>query len=168
VKIAAQETVDYIKQSKEDRKGIIIGYDTRFMSEKFASTSAKVLAGDGIFVYLCERDVSTPVITFEILQRNLRGGINFTASHNPPEYNGLKFTSADGGPTLPSTNDWITKRAKILSINDIKEVKSLNCQIIKKIDPFKSYIERLKEIVDLEAIRRADLDIVLDFYVGNQ
>src|SRR5512137_1290152 len=95
-------------------KGVIVGYDTRFLSERFALEAARVLAACGIHSYLSGRDVPTPVVAYEIIRRKAAGGINFTASHNPPEYNGLKFSPAWGGPALPETTKDIETRANAL------------------------------------------------------
>ncbi|HYL81016.1 MAG TPA: phosphoglucomutase/phosphomannomutase family protein, partial [Candidatus Acidoferrum sp.] len=83
-------------------QGVVIGYDTRFLSEAFAAQAARVLAAEGIRAFLCVRDTPTPVVAFEILRRRAAGGIIVTACHNPPEYNGIKFSAAWGGPALPA------------------------------------------------------------------
>ena len=85
------------------KPSVVIGYDTRFLSGRFAKTSAEVLAGNGIEAILCDRDTPTPVIAYEIINKKLSGGINYTASHNPFQYNGLKFSPEWGGPALPQT-----------------------------------------------------------------
>ena len=111
VKVVVQAIADTIKASGEQDKGVVIGCDTRFMGQRFVEASARVLAGAGIKAYLCTRDTPTPVISFEILRRGAAGGINFTASHNPPEYNGVKFSPSWGGPALPETTGEIERRA---------------------------------------------------------
>ena len=103
VRIVTQAIADHITAQGLKEKGVFVGYDTRFLSERFAVEAVKVLAANGIHCYLSNRDVPTPVISFEIIRRKTAGGINFTASHNPPEYNGLKFSPAWGGPALPET-----------------------------------------------------------------
>ncbi|MBU1153590.1 phosphoglucomutase/phosphomannomutase family protein [bacterium] len=166
VKIVTQAISNYLKEKKEDQKGIIVGYDTRFMAEKFAEVAALVLAGNDIPVFLSSRDVPTPVISFEVIRKKLSGGINFTASHNPPEYQGIKFSSSNGGPALPSTTNWITEKAKILNLTQVKQLSSLKegkeRKLIEMIDPRNSYLERIKEIVDLEMITKANLKLIVD------
>ncbi|HKQ78648.1 MAG TPA: hypothetical protein VJ810_33430 [Blastocatellia bacterium] len=85
---------------------VIVGYDTRFLSERFAAECASELAGLGFKAYLTTRETPTPTISYAIRTKGARGGINFTASHNPPQYNGMKFSTADGAPALPE----VTKR----------------------------------------------------------
>src|SRR5258708_15059977 len=89
VRIASQGIANYLKKSGQKGSGIVVAYDTRFLSEKFASEAAKIFAFNGIQAYLCNRDVPTPCASFETIRRKAIGAINFTASHNPPEYNGL-------------------------------------------------------------------------------
>ena len=101
VRAVTQAIADHLVSQGLKDKGVIVGYDTRFLSEKFAAEAARILAACGIHSYLSNRDVPTPVVSYEIIRRKAAGGINFTASHNPPEYNGLKFSPAWGGPALP-------------------------------------------------------------------
>ena len=113
VRLVTQAIADYVKKTKKKSPPkIIVGYDTRLMSEKFAGISAEVLASNNIKVLLTDRDVPTPVISYEILKRGLDGGINFTASHNPAEYNGMKFSPGWGGPALPETTQAIEKNSE--------------------------------------------------------
>ena len=101
VRIATQGIATYLKKSGQHGSGVVVAYDTRFLSEKFASEAAKVLAYNHIQAFLCTRDAPTPCVSFETIRRRAMGAINFTASHNPPEYNGLKFSTANGAPALP-------------------------------------------------------------------
>src|SRR5665213_3234156 len=79
-------------------QGVIIAYDPRFLGLRFAEAAAEILAGNGISSFITVRDTPTPVAAFEQIRRGLDGAINFTASHNPPEYGGLKFNPYWGGP----------------------------------------------------------------------
>ena len=109
VRIAVQAIADYLKEERLHNKPVVIGYDTRFLSEDFAKTAAGVLAANGMESLLCVRDTPTPVVAFEVLHKKAAGGIIFTASHNPPTYNGLKFNSAWGGPA-PTNQVSVTSR----------------------------------------------------------
>ena len=139
---------------------IVVGYDTRFLSENFALTASHVLAGNDIKVLLTERDTPTPVISYEIIRQKLSGGINITASHNPKEYNGLKFSPSWGGPATPESTSSIEK---LIGRNEIKT--SLNSGI-EKFDASKFYLKRVKELVDLKAIKKSKLKIVIDTLYG--
>ena len=87
---------DYLKQKELASRGLIIGYDTRFASEDFASAAAEVVGGNGIKVYLCPRVTPTPVISFGILAQKAGGAIIITASHNPAIWSGFKYKSEFG------------------------------------------------------------------------
>src|SRR5512143_535791 len=114
VRIVSQAIADYVKGKGQADKGVVVGYDTRFMSEVFAERAARVMAANGIKAYLSDRDVPTPAVSLEILRRKAAGGINITASHNPPEYSGIKFSPSWGGPALPEETGEIEARANAL------------------------------------------------------
>jgi phosphoglucomutase len=158
VKIVTQAIADNVKASGEGGKGIIVGYDSRFMGESFARESARVLAGAGIKTFLCVRDTPTPVIAFEILRRGAAGAINFTASHNPPEYNGIKFSPSSGGPALPETTNDIEKRAnEMMGEVCYKECSLDQAQkdgLLEMIDPMQAYLDDLAGKVDFAAIAK--------------
>ena len=121
VRLVTQAIANYLKQSSAASRqlSVIVGYDTRFLSKEFAQTCAEVLAANKIEVLLCDRDVPTPVISYHIIKNNLAGGINFTASHNPPEYNGIKFSPDTGAPAPPEVTGKIEKDIKRLQKNVI-------------------------------------------------
>ncbi len=158
VKIVTQAIADHVIARGERDKGIIVGYDTRFMGRRFATEAAMVLAGAGIKVFLCKRDVPTPVISHEILRRSCAGAVNFTASHNPPEYNGIKFSPAWGGPALPETTRDIERRAnEMLGEVCYKELplnRAAQEGLLEEIDPQDTYLDDLAGKVDFEAIAR--------------
>jgi len=158
VKVVTQAIADSVTASGEARKGIIVGYDSRFMGESFAREAARVLTGAGITTFLCVRDTPTPVISFEILKRGTAGAINFTASHNPPEYNGIKFSPSWGGPALPQTTNDIERRANEMAGEICYKECSLDEAVQKgllvEIDPMQSYLEDLATKVDLAKIAR--------------
>ncbi|HOT77096.1 MAG TPA: phosphoglucomutase/phosphomannomutase family protein, partial [Candidatus Wallbacteria bacterium] len=101
VRMVAYAIAKYVKDAQKASKGVVIGYDTRFLSDKFAETCARVLLGADIKVLLMERDAPTPVTAFTAVKRNTAGAIMLTASHNPPYYNGIKFIPEYGGPASP-------------------------------------------------------------------
>ncbi|MFH1368650.1 MAG: phosphoglucomutase/phosphomannomutase family protein [Elusimicrobiota bacterium] len=170
VRLVTQAIVEYIRKEKNDSNpAVVIGYDTRFLSERFAAESAKVLAGNGIKALLCGRDTPTPVISFEIMRRKLSGGINFTASHNPPQYNGLKFNPSWGGPALPETTEMIEGECAAINPANIKSMKlaeAKNRGLLEEIDPRKPYFRRIKELVNFKAIKKGNLKVATDVLYG--
>jgi len=140
----------------EREKGLVVGYDSRFMGQRFAQEAARVLAGSGIKAYLCDRDTPTPVISHVILQKNTAGAVNFTASHNPYDYNGIKFSPSWGGPALPESTQDIERRIQEASEDDYAGCDTLSALVDKglvlSIDPRSSYLEDLERKIDFDAI----------------
>ncbi|MBI4846738.1 MAG: phosphoglucomutase/phosphomannomutase family protein [Candidatus Omnitrophica bacterium] len=146
---------------------IVVGYDTRFLSKEFAKSSADVLAANGIQVLLSERDVPTPVIAYQIIKKKQHGGINFTASHNPPEYNGIKFSPAYGGPAPTAVTQAIEQHIARLQKESFKFKKTLtDYSGVKMFDPGKEYLKRLESLVDFKCIKKAKLKVGLDCMYG--
>ena len=143
---------------------VIVGYDTRFFSEEFARTAAEVLRSHGCRVFMCGAATPTPAIAHAIIHRKLDGGVNITASHNPAQYNGLKFSGADGGPALPEITRDIEKRAAAL-----KESSNGHHEIpddFEPIDPRWPYFEQLERMIRFDAIAKAKGSFVCDAVHG--
>ncbi|MBW1645334.1 MAG: phosphoglucomutase/phosphomannomutase family protein [Deltaproteobacteria bacterium] len=170
VKTCCQAIADYLQREKLAARGVVIGHDSRFMGESFAAECARVMAANGIPAYLCIRETPTPVIAREIISNQRAGGINITASHNPPTYNGIKFSPAWGGPALPATTSWIADRAnELLAARQYREItldQAREDGRLHACDPRPAYLEELKSKIDLEAIGRAGLKIAIDPLYG--
>ncbi|MBV8520297.1 MAG: phosphoglucomutase/phosphomannomutase family protein [Acidobacteria bacterium] len=166
VRIASQGVANYLKKSAQRGSGVIVAYDTRFLSEKFASEAAKILAFNGIKAFLCVRDVPTPVVSFEIIRRRAMGAINFTASHNPPEYNGLKFSTSNGAPALPEITKQIEREIHAVQQNNERLDVYEKTELIEAIDPKNRYLDELRQKVDVDIIRGSGLRIAIDSLYG--
>lgn len=150
---------------------VIVGYDTRFLSEKFAQESACVLAANGIKALYTKSPTPTPAIAYEIVRQKLTGGINITASHNPPEYNGIKYSSSWGGPALPEETKIIEENCRRLqkkspSYKTIDWEEAVTKKLVQTIAPQKAYLNRLRNIVDISILRKAKLRIAVDLLYG--
>jgi alpha-D-glucose phosphate-specific phosphoglucomutase len=159
----------YVKESGLAGRGVVVGYDTRFLSEAFAREAAAGLAVRGLPVYLCSRDTPTPAIATEIQHRNAAGGLNITASHNPPEYNGIKFSMASGGPALPEVTAAIEAEANRLLEGPPLPPAALAgppAAPITPTDPSPPYRERVLALLDIPCLRRARLKVVVDPLYG--
>src|ERR1041384_8136115 len=126
VRFAAQGIADYLKDELKKKDSplsgrkpvVIIGHDTRFLGHEFCLAVAEVLAHNGLTPLMCERDTPTPVIAYTIRKRKAIGGINMTASHNPAEYQGLKFSTFNGAPaTTEVTKPVEANIAKLIASN---------------------------------------------------
>lgn len=157
VRVVIKAIADNLKTAGEHNKGVVVSCDTRFMGQRFAQEASRVLAGEGITAFLCERDTPTPVISFEILRRQAAGAINFTASHNPSEYNGVKFSPSWGGPALPATTSDIERRANEMLGSVCYQQTSLadagQSGLLVRIDPREEYLKALEQKVDFDAVR---------------
>src|ERR1051325_2629244 len=161
VRVATQGVANYLPTSGQKGRGVVVAYDTRFLSEKFASEAAKILAFNGIQAYLCERDVPTPCVSFETVRRKAMGAINFTASHNPPEYNGLKFSTSNGAPALPEVTKQIEREIHAVAERNERLAVYERRELIETIDPKDRYLAELRQKVDVDVIRRSGLRIAI-------
>ena len=105
VRIVCQGIAQYLRQQKIGQLGILIGYDARFLGERFAKVVAEVMAAHGIPCLLCDRDTPTPTISYHVINRKLAGGINISASHNPPEWNGNQIYTRLGRASLARNDE---------------------------------------------------------------
>ena len=144
------------------RPSLIVGYDTRFLSEKFARYAADLLASHGIHCYLSKEAVPTPAVAFEIRRRKTEGAINFTASHNPAEYNGIKFSMPDGAPALPE----VTRQLEALIENPTPAVAPEAPAPVETVDLRPAYLDDLAAKVNLDVIRSGGLRLVYDPLYG--
>lgn len=170
VRVVTQAIADHIISQGMKDKGMIVAYDTRFMSERFAEEAVRVLATNDIHVYHANRDAPTPAVSFEIIRKKAAGGINFTASHNPPHYNGLKFSPAWGGPALPETTKDIEARANALLEKNCAAPLSLidakGKNMAEEVDLRKAYLDDLKKKIDFDTIRKSKLKVSCDLLYG--
>src|SRR5215813_345261 len=141
---------------------LIVGYDTRFLSERFAAECATEFAELGFESYLTTRETPTPTTSYAIRTKGARGGINFTASHNPPQYNGMKFSTADGAPALPEVTKKIEERiAEFQSGRAEKPERKVSAEAIA-LDPREDYLIALGARVDFAKIASARLKLAYD------
>jgi alpha-D-glucose phosphate-specific phosphoglucomutase len=169
VRAAVAAIADYVQGRNPRNPSLIVGYDTRFLSEEFAAEAVRVLSDHRVGSFLCRQPTPTPTIAYEILRRQTGGGINFTASHNPAEYNGLKFSTSDGAPALPDVTKQIERLAeKHLKSRAGKEAapSKADASKVEEIDPRPEYLEALAGIIDVDAIKSADLKIAFDPLYG--
>src|SRR4029079_10946950 len=149
VRRASEAICSYLKgsHSGDSRQTLIIGHDTRFMGEKFMAVAAEIARKKGFRVLQCEEAVPTPALSHAIRQERAAGGINFTASHNPPEYQGIKFSTADGAPALPEVTQQI--EAAIAGSEQASDSKGGS---IESFDARTGYLADLAGKINLKAI----------------
>jgi alpha-D-glucose phosphate-specific phosphoglucomutase len=171
VRICAQAVAGYLKQHRLDKRGLVIGYDTRFASEDFAAAAAEVMAGNDVKVHLCLRPAPTPVVSFAVPATKSAGGIVITASHNPGSWNGFKYKSQDGASAPENVTSQIEENIDSLirrgvSVKRLALDTALKRGVVDYMDPSPVYFEHLGRFVDLEKLRRQKLNIVVDPMYG--
>ena len=170
VRLCAQGTADMLAANGDDRT-VVVGYDTRFASDRFAAAVAEVFAGNGLRVLLADRPAPTPAIGYNLVAWEAGSGVVITASHNPPEWNGYKFKPDYGGSASPGivaelehhvANAEQRERFKTTPLSE--GVKS---GLVEYFDPEPLYLENLGRLVDLDGIRRAGLRVAVDSMHGS-
>jgi phosphomannomutase len=169
VRICAQATARYFRETGLASRGVVVGYDTRFASEGFAEAVAEVLTGNDIPVYLCDETAPTPVVGYSVLSRKAAGAVVITASHNPGAYSGFKVRTHEAGSAPPETLARIeayipeaqASRPARLTIEEAR-AKGL----LEMINPRPAYIQHLANLVDLERLKKAGLLVVADSMHG--
>ena len=153
----------YVAFRKAKGARVIVGRDPRYMGERFVQIAADILADSGIQPLVISEPAPTPAIAYEVIRLKADGAINFTASHNPPEYSGIKFSTPDGAPALPE----VTKAIESLVPAEANGTGASSAPPpIERIDPRPAYLSRLKEIIDLPLIRKSGLKVVFDPLYG--
>lgn len=141
--------------------GVLVGYDTRFLSDLFAEETARVLAGRGIPVWLASEADSTPAISFAVKEKQACGAIVITASHNPPRYNGMKYKAEYAGSGLPEMMDAIAAEVEKIR-EEPPPPASETPALISKFLPRTAYLKHIESLVDLERIATANFKIIAD------
>jgi phosphoglucomutase len=142
--------------------GLVVGYDTRFLSKEFARRAAEVCAAAGVPIHLTTRDVPTPVVAHQIRALGAAGGINITASHNPSQYNGVKYSPAYGGPALPEVTSRIEHHIAAVFADGPGSTRAASPAAIVEFDPRPSYTAKMEQLINFEAIRAAKLRLAVD------
>ena len=163
VRLVVQAIANYLKKKYPEQKlSLIVNYDTMFLSERYENQEAKVLSHNQIHVYLTDRDAPSQAQAYQIIKRKTHGGINFTASFNPPEYNGLKFNTATGAPALPQVTNEIEKEVKLLAKGGSFCAYYPKGEFIEKIDLQLDYLNYLQNKISFNLIRKSKIKIAVD------
>lgn len=167
VRRVVQAIVNFLRaQYPEKELSLAIGYDTRFLSERFAEEAAALLSKNRFQVYLADRDCPSQALAYQIIRGGHAGGINFTASFNPPEFNGLKFNVASGAPALPEITDQIEKEVEKISPDTVAPHYYPDRSYIHRVDLQKDYLEFLQNKIDFAAIKKSEIRIGIDLLFG--
>jgi phosphoglucomutase len=166
VRIVTQALLDTLRARNEANGPIVIGYDTRLLSEKFARTAARLLTSNGATVETTPRDVPSPAVASAVRNRKAAAGLMFTGSHNAPEYNGLKIYTGDGILAPESFTKPIELRYAELE-QDWDDIFMSEPALHSEHDPKPAYLGSIQELIDWDAIRNAGLRLVVDPLFGS-
>ncbi len=170
VRVCAQGCADYVNAAGLAPRGFVIGYDTRFGSRSFAEAVAEVMAANGVPVFLCDRAAPTPAVSHALVSMNAGAGAIITASHNPAQWNGFKFKPDYGG----SASEEIVAdlEARISAVERSGGVRRMSIGeaerrgLVERFDPSQDYLNHVAQFADLDAIRGAGLNVVVDSMHG--
>jgi phosphomannomutase len=158
ISLVAQAFADYINSNNSNPK-VVIGYDGRKYSKEFAKLFSEVLSGNKIKVYLSKEICPTPFVSYFVKSKKLSAGVMITASHNPANYNGVKFKADYGGPFLTEETH---KIEKLIGSSDIK--KSEKNVFIE--DLSLPYLKQIYRLIDFDTLKTEELNILVDSMAG--
>jgi len=163
VEVVSQAIADYIKSQRPPSRELLVGYDTRFLARQFALRVAEVLAGNGFGVGLIDRPFPTPYVSYEVKRRGLAGGVMVTASHNPPEFCGIKFKAPFGGSATPA----IVKQIEAsLFLNPVQRLFEEQLTAVTEVAPGNEYFDHIKSLIRFDTIKQVRLKVVADSMHG--
>jgi phosphomannomutase/CTP:molybdopterin cytidylyltransferase MocA len=169
VRRLCQALANEITRQGQEKRGVIVGYDRRFLSRQAAEAAAEVFAGNNIASVLLTEPAPTPLITYATARRGSAYGLAFTASHNPPEWNGLKVFHGDGSLLLDHETRQIEAETNALAPERVIKLEldlALDAGIVERGDFTNEYVDAVEALIDLEAIRNAALKVIVDPMYG--
>jgi len=169
VRRLSQALSNEIARRGREKSGVIIGYDRRFLSKQAVEASSEVFAGNNILAILLSEDAPTPLITYATALEGSAYGLVFTASHNPPEWNGLKVFHSDGSLLLDDETRAIEAETNALTPNEVIKLEldiALEAGIVVRKDYTNQYVDAVERLIDMDAIRKAGLKVIVDPMYG--
>ena len=170
VRLCAQGTAQFFKRQGLASRGLVVGYDTRFASEDFAAAVAEIIAANGITTYLCDRPAPTPVVSYNVVALDCGGGVVITASHNPARWNGFKYKPDYGGSATAQIvgvlESEIAEAGRSQAVSRMSLADAESKGLLEYVDPKPAYLGHIASTVELQAIRQAGLNVVVDSMFG--
>lgn len=167
VRLVVQAIANYLRKKFPGQSiSVVVNCDTRFLSERFAFEAAKILSHNSIHAYLADRDAPSQAQSLQVIKRRAQAGINFTASFNPPQYNGLKFNTETGAPALPHETNQIEKEVARLQPHYAFVPTYAREEFIERINLQRDYLSFIQDKIDFERIRHSRLKVAVDLLYG--
>ena len=173
LQLVAQAIADYIlEEASTDQPEVVVGFDTRFLSDRYATEVARVLAGNGIIAWLTRADAPTPAVSYNVVHKKAVAGVMITASHNAPRYNGVKLKAAYGGSASRQQGRMVElflerNQEQARGPNMIDYQQGLDRGLIRRFDPAWAYYEHLGRLLDVDVISAGELRVVADSMYGS-
>ncbi len=165
-RIVAQAIARYVVRGEDARRGVLIGYDHRHLSEEVAAAVADVVSSTGTPVWVADKPCPTPAISLLVRQRQAAGGLMITASHNPSRWNGIKYKASYGSSALPSIVAQIEKELAIVLANGVSSPPPRK-ELIRPLEPRAPYLDTVEKLIDWERLRKAKFRFVADPMYGS-
>jgi phosphomannomutase len=165
-RVVAQAIARYVVRCEDARKGVVIGYDHRFASDSIAATAAEVVSASGTSVFLTDKPCPTPAVSLLVRQRGAAGGLMITASHNPYQWNGIKYKASYGSSALPSIVAQIENDLDVVQRESVPPLPPRK-NLIHPLEPRAPYLNTLEKLVDWQRLRDAKLRFVSDVMHGS-
>jgi phosphomannomutase len=160
-RIVAQALARYVVRSEDPRKGVLVGYDHRFGADRVAAAVAEVISSSGTPVWLTDKPCPTPAISLLVRQRQAAGGIMITASHNPYQWNGIKYKASYGSSALPAIVAQIEKELAVVLGSEVAALPPRK-ELIHSIEPRAPYLDTVEKLIDWQRLRDANFRFVID------
>ncbi len=172
LRLVSQAMADYILEENNQNPSVVIGFDTRFLSDRYAADVARVMAANGVQTWLARADTPTPAISYAVVNKKATAGVMITASHNAPRYNGVKLKASYGGSASPEQNKRVERllqrNQEILHGPNLMDIDvAIREEKVIKFDPAWAYYEHLGTLLDLDVISGGELKIVADGMYGS-
>ncbi|MBN1976577.1 MAG: phosphoglucomutase/phosphomannomutase family protein, partial [Anaerolineae bacterium] len=173
LRLVAQAIADYVlEETGNGHAEVVVGFDTRFLSDRYAVEVARVMAGNGIVAHLTRADAPTPAISYSVVHKGAAAGVMITASHNPPRYNGVKLKAAFGGAALPEqarkVEAYLARNQEVARGPNVMDYQmALDQDLIRRFDPAWAYYEHLSHLINLDVISDGELRVVADAMYGS-
>jgi len=171
LRLVAQAIADYVHSQKAEVPSVVIGFDTRFLSDRYAAEVARVMAANDIHAWLARADTPTPAISYAVVNKGATAGVMITASHNPPRYNGVKLKASYGGSASPDQHRQVERlltanvaAGRTPRLMDLDQ--ALREGRVVKFDPAWAYYEHLGRLIDLDIVHEGELRVIHDAMYG--
>lgn len=170
-RLVSQAIATYLTGQNLTRKGLIIAYDHRFMTEDIARECARVIAGNGIRAYIMRKAAPTPLAGFAVRHLEAGGALVISGGNKPPEYCGVKYLNSNAGPALPEITEALEKEIERLEVSgriyelDLNEAEKLD--LYKEIDLERIYLDGLKKLIKARLFEKPGIKVVVDPMFGS-